>query len=56
MEAMVVSRGSPVRKHYLVSQLNGCAEARLSQEQVAEEMGWDVSKLYRIENGRFCPA
>ncbi len=54
MEAMVVSRGSPVRKHYLVSQLKRLrAEARLSQEQVAEEMGWDVSKLYRIENGRF---
>ncbi|UPT23646.1 helix-turn-helix domain-containing protein [Thermobifida alba] len=50
----VVTQGSPVRRHYLVSQLKRLrAEAKLSQEQVADEMGWDVSKLYRIENGRF---
>jgi transcriptional regulator with XRE-family HTH domain len=49
-----VTQGSPVRRHYLVSQLKRLrAEAKLSQEQVANEMGWDVSKLYRIENGRF---
>ncbi|WP_249352047.1 helix-turn-helix domain-containing protein [Nocardiopsis akebiae] len=28
-------------------------QAKLSQEQVANELGWDTSKLYRIENGRF---
>ncbi|GAA3974348.1 helix-turn-helix domain-containing protein [Thermobifida alba] len=49
-----MTQGSPVRRHYLVSQLKRLrAEAKLSQEQVADEMGWDVSKLYRIENGRF---
>lgn len=45
---------SPVRKNYLVNKLKRLRmTAKLSQEQVAEEMGWDVSKLYRIENGRF---
>lgn len=50
----VVAQGSPVRRHYLVSQLKRLrAQAKLSQEQVANELGWDTSKLYRIENGRF---
>lgn len=49
-----MAQGSPVRRHYLVSQLKGLrARAELSQEQVADEMGWDVSKMYRIENGKF---
>ncbi|MDS1268959.1 helix-turn-helix transcriptional regulator [Lipingzhangella sp. LS1_29] len=49
-----MNQGSPVRRHYLVSQLKRLrSQAQLSQEQVAEEMGWDVSKMYRIENGRF---
>ncbi|WP_087099397.1 helix-turn-helix transcriptional regulator [Nocardiopsis sp. JB363] len=50
----VVAQGSPVRRHYLVSQLKRLrAQAKMSQEQVAKELGWDTSKLYRIENGRF---
>ncbi|MFW6640893.1 helix-turn-helix domain-containing protein [Nocardiopsis algeriensis] len=49
-----MAQGSPVRRHYLVSQLKRLrAQAKLSQEQVANELGWDTSKLYRIENGRF---
>ena len=49
-----MAQGSPVRRHYLVSQLKRLrTQAKLSQEQVANELGWDTSKLYRIENGRF---
>ncbi|GAA1086754.1 helix-turn-helix transcriptional regulator [Nocardiopsis metallicus] len=49
-----MAQGSPVRRHYLVSQLKRLrAQAKMSQEQVAKELGWDTSKLYRIENGRF---
>ena len=49
-----MAQGSPVRRHYLVSQLKRLrTQAKLSQEQVAGELGWDTSKLYRIENGRF---
>nr|WP_184080833.1 helix-turn-helix transcriptional regulator [Nocardiopsis mwathae] len=53
-EETAVAQGSPVRRHYLVSQLKRLrTQAKLSQEQVAKEMGWDISKMYRIENGRF---
>ncbi|MCY9784211.1 helix-turn-helix domain-containing protein [Nocardiopsis sp. EMB25] len=51
---ITVAQGSPVRRHYLVSQLKRLrSQAKMSQEQVANELGWDTSKLYRIENGRF---